>query len=801
MGKIELKSSAKKINKEKEEMIKQILQKPVNELTTQDFYFSDEKDYRLKLLKKVLNKFSQLNLEGTIQNDISNSISLPKIIINFTDSNDNLFKYIIEIWNEFFLFIIYKNGKVKEYIDNFTKIGEIIEYFENNNLLKENLKSRVDIIKKEREEKIVDVLKKPLEEINDNDLNLITLNLQNIKPVDLGSGLADFSLIKKLYEKIKEYFNNIGINVIDKSYSKYPGLLFTENEFSSEIMMWVTNGKILIKYKDFNHYFYDMKSFIKTMIASFKPEINKISNNINLLPYKRIKENKLNIKSRANEIQKEKANFINSKPITKENFYLVLDDEYNPQKEIIELVTDEKKQEIIQISEKIKEQYKKIKLNEEKVRNIIDREGLLKNNITINPDINDEEWFGLNKIFFGYYWEFDIEIIAEYNIEKDNLSIYWDAIKYITGDNKKRIDEQNSELEGKEFTIPSFVKEEIKNKQIEYGMSTKRSKYLLNQNTISYYEIKRLKNFFDNNSDGVDFYLAGGNEMKGWVNNILNQYRGQIHNKKKILYDIGLDNQFKKTHTKDNNKFVKPELGVKKIPLKSRSIFYNLSENEKIENKGENFIKIYEDSDILIINVKDSKTAKCFSKNTKWCSQHENGFINHFLKEELFRIIFKNKNRKLRLNIDLTYSGRTGTWGLDDKNYTISFFKNNPKNITTNNEILKELVNSIPDIAEEKIIDYIKNNENKKEKFDKIWSLVYDLKRINIDTNIIVINGNFYIYFPLLNFVMDINKNFYDKSNNYKKTNINKLSLKIESFIKNGYLPENYGKLKEWIRK
>jgi hypothetical protein len=839
MGKIELKSRAKDIEIEKQELVNKILEKPIEEITPQDFYFLNEDD-RLKLLKRVAEKFKGWDWK------ISTLKSIPKITVYFESSY-----CIIEVWDDFFFYGINKKGKWN-YSDNFTKIGDLLKYFKDEGLLKENkiilksrakeneeesikfysdrvlkgfievipenifiklpekiktkfidniinlgllikhfspnifkhlssdlklkyieyiiekgyylsddefnfipdelklkkikqilnkkwnlsplkkewykeykeknnitenklnLKSRVDIIKKEREEKIDDILKKPLEEINGDDLRLLTLSLQNISPGELGAGGADFSLILKFYDKVKTYFNNLGIEVIDKSYSKYPGLLFVGNEKSDETMTWLINGKMLIKYKEWNHDFFNMKNFIKTMIASYKPEINTISNRINLLPYKNIKENKLNLKSRANVIKKEKeeyvkelydkikplkgvnwndiinfseikgeekivklivdyfkpyikhdiflyfkilnssnylfiiriykqsielikdeeivkdiffkntdemleiiqnlidtysikkqsklsnylkenklnlksrakeqfqekVNLINSRPITSHNYSLVLDDEYNPQKELIDLVSDEKKKEIIDISETIKDQYKRIKLNEEKVKDILNKEGLLKDNLTMNPDINDDEWFGLNKIFFGYYYEFDIDIIAEYNIETDKLSIDWDIIKIISGDYKKRIDEQNSELEGKEFTIPPFVKEEIKNKQKEYGMSTKRSNYLINQNTISYYEVKRLKNFFDNNSDGVDFYLAGGNEMKGWVNNILNQYRGQIHNKKKILYDIGLDNQFKKTHTKDNNKLVKPELGIKKLPLKSRNIFYNLSENK-----------------------------------------------------------------------------------------------------------------------------------------------------------------------------------------------------------------------------
>jgi len=77
--------------------------------------------------------------------------------------------------------------------------------------------------------------------------------------------------------------------------------------------------------------------------------------------------------------------------------------------------------------------------------------------------------------------------------------------------------------------------------------------------------------------------------------------------------------------------------------MESVNMKENISIKENIKNDGKNYDVIHEDDDLLVINVRDAKTAKCFSQNTQWCSQSNPGFRNHYLSEELQKEYFKNK--------------------------------------------------------------------------------------------------------------------------------------------------------------
>ncbi len=81
-----------------------------------------------------------------------------------------------------------------------------------------------------------------------------------------------------------------------------------------------------------------------------------------------------------------------------------------------------------------------------------------------------------------------------------------------------------------------------------------RNKELQGQKTITYKQLKRIKNFFDNfkgNHTDAPFVLNGEFKMKNWVNNQLRQMREGIHQSKKIKADTGMQNQFIQNHQKD----------------------------------------------------------------------------------------------------------------------------------------------------------------------------------------------------------------------------------------------------------
>lgn len=86
------------------------------------------------------------------------------------------------------------------------------------------------------------------------------------------------------------------------------------------------------------------------------------------------------------------------------------------------------------------------------------------------------------------------------------------------------------------------------------GEGYKRNQELQGQKSITYKQLKRIKNFFDNfKGKDVDheFILNGGTEMKNWVNNELRRMREGIYMTKHNKSETGMQNQHIQTHTKD----------------------------------------------------------------------------------------------------------------------------------------------------------------------------------------------------------------------------------------------------------
>jgi hypothetical protein len=81
-----------------------------------------------------------------------------------------------------------------------------------------------------------------------------------------------------------------------------------------------------------------------------------------------------------------------------------------------------------------------------------------------------------------------------------------------------------------------------------------RNQELQGQKTITYQQLKRIKNFFDNfggKQTDAPFILNGGVEMKNWVNNELRRMREGLHMTKRNKMDTGMTNQFIQPHDKD----------------------------------------------------------------------------------------------------------------------------------------------------------------------------------------------------------------------------------------------------------
>lgn len=117
----------------------------------------------------------------------------------------------------------------------------------------------------------------------------------------------------------------------------------------------------------------------------------------------------------------------------------------------------------------------------------------------------------------------------------------------------------NSKLQGKKTFIPEKVQNHLSRIFTAYkGDKTTegytRLKTLVDKDQITYEQMKRMKNFFDNyngNRNASPYLLNGGTMMKDWVDGTLKDARKNIEGKKKSMKDVGMDNQYIKNHSKD----------------------------------------------------------------------------------------------------------------------------------------------------------------------------------------------------------------------------------------------------------
>ena len=125
----------------------------------------------------------------------------------------------------------------------------------------------------------------------------------------------------------------------------------------------------------------------------------------------------------------------------------------------------------------------------------------------------------------------------------------------------------NRSLYDKEIEFPSDKREHMK--KCFYRVKNannntegyNRNKELQNQKFITYKQLKRIKNFFDNfkgNQNEPSFVLNGGVEIKNWVNDELRKMRDYLKNTKTNKMNAGMINQFIDPHEKKDFTNVRP---------------------------------------------------------------------------------------------------------------------------------------------------------------------------------------------------------------------------------------------------
>ena len=155
----------------------------------------------------------------------------------------------------------------------------------------------------------------------------------------------------------------------------------------------------------------------------------------------------------------------------------------------------------------------------------------------------------------------------------------------------------NKDLQDQYFNCSDEVIHKLNNALVKYehGGDTsgyKRAKGIVEDKRISYQQMKRIKNYFDNydyqnNNKDTDpeYILNGGDVMKIWVDKTLGNSRDNIHDYKKTRMNAGAENMFKKTHTKDRDNAKPTNVNLPKIHKGSQfdNIMNNRVQYESLE--------------------------------------------------------------------------------------------------------------------------------------------------------------------------------------------------------------------------
>ena len=102
----------------------------------------------------------------------------------------------------------------------------------------------------------------------------------------------------------------------------------------------------------------------------------------------------------------------------------------------------------------------------------------------------------------------------------------------------------NSKLLGKRYLVPDNVIDYIKSSLVKYpnAEGVKRAKNIIHEPNITYEAMKRIKNFFDTfnsrTTDTAQYELAGGKEMKEFIETTLNQQRAGVQRSKEVRRDM-----------------------------------------------------------------------------------------------------------------------------------------------------------------------------------------------------------------------------------------------------------------------
>lgn len=195
---------------------------------------------------------------------------------------------------------------------------------------------------------------------------------------------------------------------------------------------------------------------------------------------------------------------------------------------------------------------------------------------------------------------------------------------------------ENNDLKNRTFPLPNGVRKILQKTLDNYnGDKTvdgyKRLNNILNMQTISYHELKRIKNFFDhyNGSDkSAEYILNGGEPMKTWVNNTLYTATKAIRDFKQAKKDAGISNAFIRSHSKDrqnkkNNKPTQVKFNINNVNkniLNATSMKYeNIIRTIVITEKQHKMLQEAADEHF---SLEELSAIQSFRGRFNYCTQH-----------------------------------------------------------------------------------------------------------------------------------------------------------------------------------
>ena len=115
----------------------------------------------------------------------------------------------------------------------------------------------------------------------------------------------------------------------------------------------------------------------------------------------------------------------------------------------------------------------------------------------------------------------------------------------------------NSDLKDDKYVIPDELRSTLSSRLKSMNKSDKgysRCNTLLSDGNVTYSQAKKLKHELENELDGNDYDNVGGDDMLTFLDSSLGNRRNSVKGGKKNRMNAGMENQFLKSHTKDNSK-------------------------------------------------------------------------------------------------------------------------------------------------------------------------------------------------------------------------------------------------------